>query len=335
MQNKITIIAEAGVNHNGNLNIALNLIDVAARCGADIVKFQLFRPSMLASKTAPKSEYQTKTTQPNENQLQMLEKIKMPTQWIPTLIEHCKKRNIQFLCTPFDNESAIDLYNIGLPTFKIASADITNYPLLKLIGSFQKKVILSTGMATIGEIDFAINTLTKYGTKYQDITLLHCTTEYPCPYEEVNLKAIKTLKEAFKLPVGLSDHSPGIEVAIASVSMGVSIIEKHFTLDKNMPGPDHKASLSPEELQQLVTSVRNVEKAMGNGIKRPTPTELKNIFSARRSIVAKKPIKKGELFSEENITTKRPANGLSPMLWELIIDKPAQKDFQEDEPISI
>ena len=274
---KVFIIAEAGVNHNGSLELAKKMIDAAEEAGADAVKFQTFKAEKVVSRYAPKAEYQKKTTTAGESQLEMIKKLELDAAAHQTLIDYCKKRNIQFLSTPFDFES-IDLLNeLGLDIFKIPSGEITNMPYLRKIGSLKKEIILSTGMANLGEIEDALDVLTGAGTKLKDITILHCNTEYPTPMQDVNLKAMQTIKYAFPgIHVGYSDHTEGIEVSIAAVAMGATIIEKHFTLDKNMEGPDHKASLEPDELKAMVNAIRNIEKALGNGIKKPSPSELKN-----------------------------------------------------------
>lgn len=327
----ILIIAEAGVNHNGDMNIAKKLIDKAVEAKADIVKFQTFKSNCVVSTKAEKAEYQKETTEANENQLDMIKKLELTTENHKILIAYCKEKNIEFVSTPFDLPSIDLLNNLGMTTFKIPSGEITNLPYLEKIGKLGKKVILSTGMSTLGEVELAIKILRDNGT--EDITLLHCTTEYPTPMEDVNLNAMKTLEKAFGLPVGYSDHTKGIEVSIAAVVMGAKIIEKHFTLDKNMEGPDHKASLEPDELSALVSSVRNVEKAMGSSIKQPATSEIKNMNIARKSIVANKDIKKGDVFTEDNITSKRPGNGISPMKWYEVLGQVATKDYNEDDLI--
>ncbi len=277
--NKTFIIAEAGVNHNGSLELAKKMIDAAVGASADAVKFQTFKAEKVVSRYAPKAEYQKKTTtaEADESQLEMIKKLELDAAAHQTLIDYCKKKNIRFLSTPFDLES-IDLLNeLGLDIFKIPSGEITNMPYLRKIGSLKKEIILSTGMANLGEIEDALDVLTGAGTKLKDITILHCNTEYPTPMQDVNLKAMQTIKYAFPgIHVGYSDHTEGIEVSIAAVAMGAAIIEKHFTLDKNMAGPDHKASLEPDELKAMVNAIRNIEKALGNGIKKPSPSELKN-----------------------------------------------------------
>lgn len=329
------IIAEAGVNHNGSLELAKKLVDIAVESGADVVKFQTFKSEKLVSKSAPKAEYQKNTTNSNENQFEMIKKLELSYENFKELKEYCDKKNIIFLSSPFDLESARFLKNLGLEIFKIASGEITNYLLLKEIGSYRKKVILSTGMADLGEIEDAIDVLIKNGTKRENIFLLHCNTEYPTPYEDVNLNAMLTIKDAFKINVGYSDHTPGIEIPIAAVALGAKVIEKHFTIDKNLPGPDHKASLEPLELKAMVEAIRNIEKALGDGVKKPSKSELKNLYIARKSIVASRFIKKGEIFSEENITVKRPGNGISPMMWKEVIGKVAIRDFNKDELIEL
>ncbi len=325
---KTYIIAEAGVNHNGSFELAKKLVDKAYEAGADCVKFQTFKAENVISKFAQKAEYQKETTGSDESQLDMVKKLALSFDEFKKLKAYCDIMGIEFLSTPFDLESADFLNDLGMKIFKIPSGEITNLPLLRKINSFGKKIILSTGMANLDEIKACLDIL-----KDCDVSLLHCTTEYPCPYNNVNMNAMLTLKEKFNLPVGYSDHTKGIEIPIMAVSMGAEIIEKHFTLDKNMEGPDHKASLEPNELKQMVESIRNVECAFGNGIKTPQESEIKNIEIARKSIVAKCEIKKGELLTEENLTTKRPATGISPMKWDEIIGTIAQKDYAEDEII--
>lgn len=329
----IFIIAEAGVNHNGSIELAKALIDIAAHSGADAVKFQTFKADKLVSKTAQKASYQKETTDADESQYAMIKKLELDERAHHALIDHCKMKNILFLSTAFDHES-IDLLNhLGMEIFKIPSGEITNLPYLRHIGSLKKEVILSTGMATLDEIDAALHVLTAAGTAKEKITILHATTEYPCPIEEVNLRAMHTIRETFDIRVGYSDHTRGIEVPIAAAAMGASVIEKHFTLDRQMEGPDHKASLEPDELIAMVQAIRNIEKALGDGIKQPSPSEMKNIPIARKSIVASRAIQKGERLSAENITVKRPALGISPMLWDEIIGTIASKNYHEDEAI--
>lgn len=325
---KTFIIAEAGVNHNGSIKVAKKLIDKAIECGVDCIKFQTFSAKNLVNKTAKKAEYQIENTKNNNSQLEMLKKLELSYDDFAELKKYCEEKNIMFLSTPFDLESCDFLNDLDMKIFKIPSGEITNLPYLRKINSFGKKVILSTGMANSNEIQDALNVL-----KDCEVSLLHCTTEYPCPYDNVNMNAMLTLKENFGLEVGYSDHTQGIEIPIMAVAMGAKIIEKHFTLDKNMEGPDHKASLEPDELKAMVMAIRNVEKAFGNGVKEPQEAEKKNIDIARKSIVAKTNIKKGETFTEENLTTKRPGNGISPMRWDEIIGTVAVRDFQEDELI--
>ncbi len=330
---KVFIIAEAGVNHNGRLDLAYQLIDVAKDAGADAVKFQTFIPDKTISKFADKANYQKKTTDKNESQLKMIKKLALSFKDHKKLLEYCKNKNIKFFSSPFDLDSIDFLNKLGLDTFKIPSGEIINLSYLKKIGSLNKKLIMSTGMANLGEVESAIEILVKSGTKRENITILHCTTNYPCPYIEVNLKAMLTLKEAFKLPVGYSDHTLGIEVPIAAVAMGARIIEKHFTLDKNLPGPDHKASLEPNELKKMVKAIRNIEIALGSGVKKPNKSEIEIMKMVRKSIVASKGIKKGEIFTKTNITVKRPGTGISPMRWDEVIGEKANRNFKDDELI--
>ena len=331
--NKTFIIAEAGVNHNGSIETAKKMIDEAANFGADAVKFQSFKAEKLVSKLAQKAEYQLETTDKSESQYEMIKKLELDVDAHQELLDYCNKKGIQFLLSPFDLES-IDLLNeLGLEIFKIPSGEIINLPYLEKIGKLNKSVILSSGMSDIGEIEDALDVLIENGTKKNKITVLQCNTEYPTPYEDVNLKGMITIKNAFKVKIGFSDHTPGIEIPIAAVALGAEVIEKHFTLDKNMEGPDHKASLEPNEFAEMVKSIRNVEKALGSGIKKPSPSETKNIPIARKSIVAIKPIKKGELFTEDNIGIKRPGSGISPMRWYEIIGAVAQKIYSNDELI--
>jgi N,N'-diacetyllegionaminate synthase len=335
MKNKTFIIAEAGVNHNGSIEIAKKMIEVAKECGADAIKFQTFKAEKIVSKYAPKAEYQKQTTGETDSQLEMVKKLELSFGDFIALKEYCDKLNIMFLSTPFDFESIEFLNDLGLEIFKIPSGEITNLPYLEKIGKLGKKIILSTGMADLGEIEDALDILIFSGTKKENITVLHCNTEYPTPYEDVNLLAMLTIKEAFKVKVGYSDHTLGIEVPIAAVALGASVIEKHFTLDKNMEGPDHKASLEPYELKAMIDAIRNIEKSLGDGIKKPSKSELKNKDIARKSIVAKRKIKKGEIFTEDNITVKRPGNGISPMRWYEVLGKVASRDYEEDELIEI
>lgn len=324
------IIAEIGVNHNGNVDTAKKMIDVAKDCGADIVKFQTFNTDALTSKFAKMAEYQKKNIGEEKSQKDMLKSLALSYDDFRELADYCKKVGIMFLSTPFDIGS-VHFLNSLQDIWKIPSGEITNYPYLVEIAKTKKKIILSTGMCTMDEVEASLKVLKDNGAA--DITLLHCTTDYPAPLESVNLKAMLTLKEKFGCPVGYSDHTKGIEVSVAAVAIGAEVIEKHFTLDRNMPGPDHKASLEPNELKELVDAVRNVEKAIGDGNKKPTESELQNRNVARKSIVALKPIKKGELLSEDNLTTKRPGNGISPMHWNEIIGTHAKRDYEEDELI--
>lgn len=330
---KIFIIAEAGVNHNGNLKLAKKLVDVAVTSGADAVKFQTFKAEKVISKFAQKAEYQKATTGAAESQLDMVKKLELDEAAHHELIAYCKTKNILFLSTPFDHESIDLLDHLGMQIFKIPSGEITNLPYLRHIGSLKKEVILSTGMADLGEIEDALDVLALSGTPKEQITVLHATTEYPCPIEDVNLRAMQTIAAAFGVKTGYSDHTNGIEIPIAAVAMGATVIEKHFTLDKTMEGPDHKASLEPYELNAMVSGIRNIEKALGDGIKKPSKSEIKNISVARKSIVASRPIRKGELFGIENLLVKRPGTGISPMQWDVVIGTIAAKDYHEDELI--
>lgn len=330
---QVFIIAEAGVNHNGSLELAKKLIDAACEAGADAVKFQTFRASNLVSKNAQKADYQRQTTGADESQFQMIKKLELDVNTHEILIDYCQQKNIMFLSTPFDHDSVELLNDLGLGIFKIPSGEITNLPYLRHIGGLNKKIILSTGMANLGEIESALNILTKSGTARGNITVLHANTEYPTPMCDVNLKAMQTVASAFGLPVGYSDHTPGIEIPIAAVAMGASVIEKHFTLDKTMPGPDHRASLEPDELKAMVTAIRNIELALGNGIKQPSPSESKNMAIARKSLVAKAPIKEGDILTADNICVKRPGTGISPMRWDEVLGTTAQRDYLEDEVI--
>jgi len=333
--NRVFIIAEAGVNHNGDIELAKKLIDVAADSGADAVKFQTFRAEKLVSKYARKAQYQKQTTDKNESQFDMIKKLELSEKDHKILLDYCKTKNIMFLSTPFDLESIELLSNLGLRIFKIPSGEITNLPYLRKIGSLNKQVILSTGMATLKEIEDALNILIGVGTSKENITVLHANTEYPTPIEDVNLSAMLTIRDKFQIKIGYSDHTQGIEIPIAAVALDAGVIEKHFTLDKEMEGPDHKASLEPDELKAMVKAIRNIEKAIGNGIKAPSPSESKNIAVARKSIVAAISIKQGEIFTEGNLTAKRPGNGISPMRWDDIIGKKAVRDFDPDEIIEI
>lgn len=330
---RVFIIAEAGVNHNGDVSLAKKLIDKASEAGADVVKFQTFKAKNLVSKFAQKAQYQKQTTDENESQLEMIKKLELDFDVHEELIEYCGQKGIMFLSTPFDLDSIELLDGLGLDIFKIPSGEITNLPYLRKIGALSKKVILSTGMANIDEINDALNILIKAGTKKENITILHANTEYPTPFEDVNLNAMQTIAETFGVKVGYSDHTQGIEVPTAAVAMGASVIEKHFTLDKTMEGPDHKASLEPDELKAMVSAIRNIELALGSHTKQPSPSESKNKSIARKSIVAKTTIKKGDILSEENLAVKRPGNGINPMKWDKVLGKEAKKDYEEDELI--
>ena len=330
--NRTFIIAEAGVNHNGSLEMALEMVDAAVAAGADAVKFQTFKAERIITASATKASYQQQTTRAKESQLEMVRKLELDESEHKKLIRYCKDSRILFLSSPFDLES-IDLLNrLGMEIFKMPSGEITNLPYLRKLGGLKKKLIMSTGMADLGEIEDALLVLMKAGTVPEDITVLHCNTEYPTPFEDVNLKAMVTIKEAFPgIQVGYSDHTLGPAVPIAAVSLGARVIEKHFTLDRNMKGPDHRASLEPDELKSMVTAIRNIEKGMGSGIKKPSPSELKNKPIARKSIVAARHIEKGEVFSEKNLTVKRPGTGINPMRWDEVIGQVAQKDYEKDE----
>jgi len=330
---KVFIIAEAGVNHNGSLEIARRMVDAAVDANADAIKFQTFKAEEVVSKFAAKAEYQRKTTNADESQLEMIKKLELNADAHKGLIKYCRKKNIIFLSTPFDLDSIDLLNNLGLEIFKIPSGEIINLPYLRKIGGLKKRIILSTGMADMGEIEDALDVLTASGTPKEDITVLHCNTEYPTPFEDVNLNAMLTIRDAFKVKVGYSDHTLGIEIPIAAVALGARVIEKHFTLDKNMKGPDHKASLEPKELKTMVEAIRNIKKALGDGVKKPSPSELKNKLIARKSIVAAKSIKASEIFTADNLTVKRPGTGISPMRWDEIIETKAKRDYQEDELI--
>ncbi len=330
---KIFIIAEAGVNHNGDIETAKKLVDAAALAGADGVKFQTFKAENLVCKNAQKAEYQLETTDEKESQFDMLKRLELTQEMHKLLLDYCHQKGIMFLSTPFDIESLHFLVQCGLEIIKIPSGEITNYPYLKEVGKTGKKVILSSGMSTLSEVREAVGVLKENGSK--EITVLHCNTQYPTPYGDVNLKAMLTLKKELKVEVGYSDHTQGIEVPIVAAALGAGVIEKHFTLDRNMEGPDHKASLEPNELRAMVSAIRNVELALGNGEKIPSESERKNIYIVRKSIVAKCDIHAGEIFTGNNLTTKRPGTGISPMKWDEVIGQKAKRDFGEDELIEI
>lgn len=334
MTKRVIIIAEAGVNHNGDISLAKNLIDVAADAGVDYVKFQTFNTKKLVSKSAQKADYQKENiNNASETQLNMLQKLELSKEDHRILIEYCKTKDIKFLSTAFDLDSIDFLQELKIDLWKIPSGEITNLPYLKKIGSLQKPVIISTGMAEMTEIEDAINVIKAAGTELGLITVLHCNTEYPTPMCDVNLTAMNTIQTEFNVTVGYSDHTLGIEIPIAAVALGATVIEKHFTLDKTMEGPDHKASLEPNELKAMVTAIRNIQLAMGNGIKAPSLSEAKNKAIARKSLVANKDIGIGEIFNEDNVTVKRPGTGISPMKWDEIMGKTATKNYKEDDLI--
>ncbi len=335
MRNKITIIAEAGVNHNGKIINAKKLIKVAAKAGADYVKFQIFKTENQVTKKAPKAKYQILNTKNKENQYEMIKKYELNNSQLKILFKYSKKNKIKFLASCFDSESARNYLKIGGKVFKIPSGEINNLNLLEFIGKKNKEIFLSTGLSTEKEIKNALNHLTKNGTKKKKICIMQCTTDYPCNLNDVNLLVIPMLSKKFKTKVGFSDHTLGYESAIAAAGMGAEVIEKHITLNKNMPGPDHKASLNPKEFKNYVTFIRNIEMALGKSKKKPTKSELKNLKLVRKSIVAKKDITKGDIFNFNNIIAKRPAGGISPMKINTIIGKKAKKNFKIDEKISI
>jgi N,N'-diacetyllegionaminate synthase len=330
---KVFIIAEAGVNHNGSVEIAKKLIDAAVNSGADAVKFQTFKAENLVVINGQKAEYQKQTSNSSESQFDMIKKLELDVEAHKKLIAYCQEKNIIFLSTPFDHNSINLLSDLGMQIFKIASGEITNLPYLRHIGSLGKKVILSTGMSSLKEVEDALNVLLDSGMSKANITVLHSNTMYPTPIEDVNLNAMLTIQEEFDIDVGYSDHTLGIEVDIAAVAMGASCIEKHFTLDKTMHGPDHKASLEPKELKSMVASIRNIEKALGVCEKKPSPSESANIKVIRKSIVANQNIKKGDLLTNENIAVKRPGGGISPMKWDEVIGTIAIKNYNADELI--
>jgi len=333
---KTLIIAEAGVNHNGDINIAKKLIDKAVEAGVDIIKFQTFKTESLVSKTAIKAEYQNKNSfdKTSSTQYSMLKRLELDQEAHEILISYCLEKKIKFLSTAFDLESIDLLMNFGIEIFKIPSGEITNLPFLLKIGSLNKTVILSTGMSNLGEIEDALNVLEASGTLRNNIFVLHCNTEYPTPFEDVNLNAMITIQNAFKVQVGYSDHTNGIEIPIAAVALGAQIIEKHFTLNKTMEGPDHKASLEPHELKEMVRCIRNIELAMGNGIKKASISEQKNIHIARKSIYINKNLKAGHVISSEDVIMKRPGNGISPMLMDNVINKKLANDIEVDHQLT-
>lgn len=335
MKDKVLIIAEAGVNHNGSLKMAKKLIDAAKFAGADIVKFQTFKASSLATAKAPKAKYQILKKKKKENQFEMLKKLELKYDYHLDLIKYCKVKNIEFLSSAFDLSDLIFLKKLKLKRFKIPSGEITNYLYLKKIGSFKKKIILSTGMSNLNEINKALSIIYKNGVKKNQITLLHCTSEYPATIDGLNLNAINTLRNKFNLNIGYSDHTTNYITAVAAVALGAKIIEKHLTLDNDLSGPDHKSSLNPQDFKSMVKFIRLTEKSLGNGVKIPNIYEKKNIKIVRKSIVAKYNIRKGEKFSIENLSFKRPGFGISPMKVMKIIGKRAKKNFQKDELIKV
>ena len=333
MNKGVFIIAEAGVNHNGCVETARKMIDVAAKAGVDAVKFQTFKTSLLVSRDAPKADYQKNQDNIGEGQFEMLRKLELDEDAHRDLIEYAKKAGIMFMSTPFDHESIELLDKLNLSIFKIGSGDLTNVPYLRHIARLNKQIILSTGMADIEEVRQSVEVLLEAGVARADVTLLHTNTAYPTKYPDVNLSAMHSLAETFSMKVGYSDHTPGIEVPIAAVAMGAEVIEKHFTLDRDMTGPDHKASLEPDELEAMVRAIRNIEQAIGNGVKKPSASEMKNFTAARKSIVAKNDIIMGDIFTESNLTVKRPGNGISPLQWDKLIGSVAKKDYTKDDLI--
>ena len=332
---RILIIAEAGVNHNGSLETAKQLVDVASEAGADMVKFQTFSANRLVTTSANKAAYQNKNTSASESQHEMIRKLELSRAMHEQLIVYCKQCGIDFFSTGFDTHSIDMLVELGVGIFKIPSGEITNLPYLRHVGKYNKPVIISTGMANLGEIESALMALEISGTPRSKITVLHCNTEYPTPMEDVNLRAMIGIKEAFGVAVGYSDHTLGSEVPVAAVALGATVIEKHFTLDRNLPGPDHKASLEPQELKEMVQAIRNIEKALGDGIKRPSPSEAKNKPIARKSLVAAIAIRTGERLTNTNVAVKRPGTGISPMCWDDVLGRTAIRNFAPDELIEL
>lgn len=329
------IIAEAGPNHNGDIMLAKKLIDIAVAADADVVKFQTFKTNKVVTADARKADYQIANTGSNESQAAMLKKLELSPETHRELIAHCRQRDIMFMSTPFDLDSIDLLCGFGLETFKIPSGEITNLPYLRKLGALRKRLIMSTGMADMDEVKAALNVLVASGTPKDDIVVLHCHTDYPTAMENVNLRAMCTIRDTLGVNVGYSDHTLGIEVPIAAVALGAMVIEKHFTLDRQMVGPDHKASLEPRELKAMVEAIRNIEKALGDGVKKRTVVEREIMAIARKSIVAERDIHAGKIFTEENITTKRPGTGISPMKWDMVIGKTAKRDFITDEAIEL
>lgn len=335
MNNSVFIIAEAGVNHNGDISLARQMIEVACEARADAIKFQSFKAEELVTTSAPKAAYQADPNSKLENQYSMLKRLELSPEHHQQLIDCCLQHKIEFLSTGFDEESIDMLNKLGQVRFKIPSGEITNLPYLRHIGGLGKPIIMSSGMATLEEIEAAIETIESAGTSRDNLIILHCTTAYPAILQDVNLRAMSTIRHAFDVKVGYSDHTLGLNVPIAAAALGATVIEKHFTLDRNLPGPDHKASLEPEELKDMVAAIRNIEIALGDGLKKPVAAELVNMSSARRSIVARKPIAKGEKFTELNIAAKRPGTGLSPMLWDQVIGQHSTREFEQDELIEL
>lgn len=335
MSRKTLIIAEAGVNHNGDLELAKQIVKAAANAGADLVKFQTFTAERLAIDSAPKADYQNQTTDQKQSQFAMLRQLELTAEMHEQLIVYCSKQGIGFFSTGFDLQSVDYLASLGADRFKIPSGEITNLPYLRHVGAFGKPLILSTGMATLGEIEAALDACEIAGTPRSRVTVLHCNTEYPTPMSDVNLRAMCSIRDAFGVAVGYSDHTLGIEVPIAAVALGATVIEKHLTLDRNLAGPDHKASLEPDEFAAMVRAIRNIEQAMGDGIKRPSPSESKNKSIARKSLVAARSIKAGERFTPENLTAKRPGTGVSPMRWDKAMGRIATRDYGADEMIEL
>lgn len=330
---KTLIIAEAGVNHNGSLDLAFDLIGAAAEAGADVVKFQTFKAKSLVTQSASKADYQLQTTNSEESQFEMIKKLELNEKMHLELIAECGKYGIRFASTGFDEGSVDLLCDLGVDFLKIPSGEITNVPYLRHVGSKGLPVILSTGMSELNEVKEALDILMRAGTQKEKITVLHCNTEYPTPMEDVNLNAMLTMRDELGVEIGYSDHTQGIEVPIAAVALGAKVIEKHFTLDRSMDGPDHAASLEPDELKQMVKSIRNIEKAMGDGEKKPSKSEKKNIEIARKSIVANQEIKKGDFLTKDNLAVKRPGSGISPMEWYNVIGQKASRDFAPDDLI--
>lgn len=336
MSRHTIIIAEAGVNHNGSIELAKQLVDKAVLAGVDYIKFQTFKASKLVTKAAKQAEYQQKNIgKEGDSQFQMLKKLELSPEDHEVLIAYCKDKGIKFFSTAFDFDSIEYLHSLDLGLWKVPSGEVTNYPFLKRVAAYNEKTILSTGMCEMSDVRAAVEALYKNGLSKENLILLHCNTEYPTPFEDVNLKAMDALRKEFGVEVGYSDHTKGIEVPIAAVALGATVIEKHFTLDKNMEGPDHKASLEPVELKAMVSAIRNIEQAIGTGVKTASASERKNIGVVRKSIVAACSIKKGDAFTEENLTVKRPGTGISPMRWEEVIGKKATKDYEEDELIAL